>query len=325
MSFRKEYFILIGVIAVLLVFLLIGGGRSKMSYRVPRLENVNPDEITKIEISKEGQTVVLSKKDDKWTIMPQEYTADPDKVSNMLDTVENLTLTELAAERKDYQRYELDEEKKIGIKAFKGDEVVRMFDIGKVSPTYRHTFVTVGKDPRVYHARDSFRSTFDFDRAELRDKSVMSFDKNEITQVKITQDNATLDFAKKMLPVEVQAAEKGEEQPAESPAQEEAWVTEDGTKGKTTEIDSILNQLTDLKCDDFIEDKTMDDFTGPVYTVSLTGTKDYMLQIFSKDEEAGKYPALSSENPYPFFLTAWKAENIMKKADDLLDKKKEDE
>ena len=242
----------------------------------------------------------------------------------MLDIIGNLTLTELAAEKKDYQRYELDEEKKIGIKAFKEDEVLRSFDSGKVSTTYRHTFVKVGKDTRVYHARDSFRSTFDFERSELRDKSVMSFDKNEISRVFITYDDSELSFTKTVVSAFPEAGEEEEEQQPQPAEEEEAWVTEDGVKGKKTEIDSIFNQLADLKCDDFIEDKTKDDLEEPIYSVSLTGTKDYTLQIYTKEEEAGKYPAFSSENPYLFFLTAWKAENIMKKAEDLLEEKEED-
>ncbi|MGD2295449.1 MAG: DUF4340 domain-containing protein, partial [Candidatus Aminicenantes bacterium] len=183
---KKEYLILIGIIAILLVFLLISGRKNKMSYSVPDLESINLDEITKIEISKSGDTIVLTGKEDKWTILPQEYPADSDKLSNMLDVIGNLTLTELAAEKKDYERYELDEGKKIRIRALKGEEAVREFDIGKVSSTYRHTFVKVGKDSRVYHARGSFRSTFDFDRPELRDKSVMAFDKNAVTEVRIS-------------------------------------------------------------------------------------------------------------------------------------------
>ena len=295
-----------------------------MSYRVPDLDRVNEDNITKIEISSNEDTIILSGKDGSWTILPQEYTADFDKVSNMLDIVANLTLTELAAETEDYQRYELDEEKKISVNVYSGEELVRKFDVGKVSSTYRHTFVRVGEDPRVYFARESFRSTFEADRADLRDKSVMSFDVNEITGILIEQEDSTLHFNKTIETAVAPTPEMVEElatQPAEG---QEVWTTEDGTKGNKTELDSIVSKMSDLKCDSFIEEKAKSDFADPIYSVRITGAKDYALQIYAKNEEEDKYPAVSSETPYVVFLTSWEAENIMKKADELVEQKEEE-
>ncbi len=324
MKLKKEYLILFGVIAVLFVFLL-SGRKNKMSYRVPDLERVNEENITKIEISSEGDTIILSGKDSRWTILPQEYLADSDKVSSMLDIIANLTLTELAAEKKDYQRYELDEEKRISVNAYSGDEIVRSFDVGKVSSTYRHTFVKVGENPRVYFARESFRSTFEMDRADLRDKTVMSFDRNEITGILIEQEDSTLHFSKTMMPVEAPSPQTAEE-PAIQPAEGlQAWQTKDGAKGSKTDLDSILSQLADLECESFIEDKSKDDFADPIYSVTITGGKDYSLRIYAKNEDDDKYPAVTSETPYVVFLTSWKAENIMKKADVLVEKEEEEE
>jgi len=324
MKLKKEYLILFGVIVVLLVVLLTGGRRNKMSYRVPDLAGINEGNITKIEISSGGEQIVLSGKDSSWTILPQEYTADPDKVSSMLDTVANLTLTELAAEAKDYQRYELDSAKKITVNAYEGDELVRSFDVGKVSSTYRHTFVRVGEDSRVYFARESFRSTFEVERGDLREKTVMSFDLNEITGILIEQESSTLHFSKTMMPAEAPSPETAEE-PAAQPAQaQEVWQMEDGTKGNKTDIDSIISQLADLKCDSYIEEKSKDDFADPIYSVKITGGKDYAIKIFAKDEEADSYPAVTSDTPYVFFLATWKAENIMKKADELVETEEEE-
>lgn len=324
MKLKKEYLILFGVIVVLLVVLLTGGRRNKMSYRVPDLAGINEENITKIEIFSEGEPIVLSGKDGKWTILPQEYTADPDKVSSMLDIVANLTLTELAAETKDYQRYELDSAKKITVNAFGGDELLRSFDVGKVSSTYRHTFVRVGEDSRVYFARESFRSTFEVDRGDLREKTVMSFDLNEITGILIEQESSTLHFSKTMMSAEAPSPETAEETAAQPAQAQEVWQTEDGTKGNKTDIDSIVSQLADLKCDSYIEEKSKDDFADPIYSIKITGGKDYSIKIFAKDEEADTYPAVTSETPYVFFLATWKAENIMKTADALVEKEEEE-
>ena len=323
MKLKKEYMILFGVIAVLLVFLLTVGRKNRMSYRVPDLDRVSEEDISKIEISSGGDTIILTGKDSGWEILPQEYAADPDKISNMLDIVANLKLTELAAEARDYQRYELDEENRISVKAFIEDNLVRSFDVGKVSSTYRHTFVRIDEDPRVYVARESFRSTFEVESGDLRDKTVMTFDSNEVTAVHIEQEDSSLLFNKTVLPSEALPSETEEEQPSQPAEDQQAWMTEEGIKGSKADIDSILSQLSDLSCDSFIEDKSVEEFTEPVYSIKITGSKDYSLQIFAKDEEADEYPTLSSETPYVFFLATWKAENIMKKPDELVEAEEE--
>jgi len=69
--------------------------------------------------------------------------------------------------------------------------------------------------------------------------------------------------------------------------------------------------------------------------LKLKGSKDYMIKIFPKLEKkedekeegsgAEKYPAISSENSYPFLLTSWKAEQVMKKPEDLIEEEKKKE
>ena len=47
-----------------------------------------------------------------------------------------------------------------------------------------------------------------------------------------------------------------------------------------------------------------------------------MISIFKKLENNGNnYPAISSCNPYPFLLSSYKAEDIMKDPKDLIQKK----
>jgi len=319
MRLKKEYVILLGIIVMLLVYLIFGSNRNKMSYKVPKLERIESSEIDKIEISKAEEKIILTGKGDIWKILPQEYPADYDKVKEMLDVIGNLTLTELTAEKKDYMRYELDEGKKIGVRAFKGDQILREFDVGKPSSTYSHTFVRVQKDPRVYHARNSFRSTFDQERKDLRDKVVMKFDKNEITAVEITTGEKNYQLARKMVPLEIQHEEQEDKDQPSAPKEEESWVMPDGKKAQKTEIDSLFSQLSNLRCDEFIEGKAPEDFRDPLYSVTLKGNKDYILRIFKKEkEEDDKYPAISSESSYPFLLSSYSAERVMKKPEDFL-------
>ncbi len=348
MKMKKQYWILSGIIAVLLIYLILGGGRSKMSYEVPKLKSLDEQEITKLEIILSDRTVTLGGKGEAWKIEPQDYPADPVKVEDMLESVSSLALTELASEQQDYQRYDLDQDNRITVKAYQGDRLVREFDIGKTPSTYRHTFVRMADDTRVYYARESFRSRFEVEIKDLRDKKVMSFDKNAVSEIHLKQEDSTLVFAKKTVPVpapeektpaekEGTEAEKETETETETPQEpqeQEAWLTTDGRTGDKTSLDAILNELSDLRCDDFIEGKALEDYASPIYTVMVKGNKDYTLKIYAKEEEEkeegdegvsqdGEYPAVSSESPYPFLLSTYRAERIMKKPEDLFPKQDE--
>ncbi len=51
----------------------------------------------------------------------------------------------------------------------------------------------------------------------------------------------------------------------------------------------------------------------------MKGHKVYRLSIFEKKEKDGKeYPAVSSQNEYPFLLPAWRVDKIMKDSQPLL-------
>jgi hypothetical protein len=331
MQVKKEYLVPAAIILVLLAYLLLGTGKNKMSYEVPRLKTIASGEIDKIEIQQASGTLTLTGKEDKWSIQPQSYRADPTKVESMLAKIENLSLSELASEKEDYQRYDLTEDKKIHVKAFKGEELLREFDIGKTPSTYRHTFVRLQDDTRVYYARESFRSDFAYELKDLRHKVVMEFDTNEISALKIEHEGTVYEFAKTMIPIpppaeaEKEESEAGEEaESAAAPTEEEAWVLPDGKQAEKSQVDSIVSSLSNLLCDDFLEDQGQEDLGDPIYSVTAKGGKDFNLQIFTKQEDDdGKYPAISSENPYPFLLSTYRAEQIMKKPEDLIMKTEE--
>ena len=339
-SIKKEFIVLGAIIVVLLGYLLFQS-RDKVHYKVPVLDTVKKENIDKVEIKKSDQTITLVKKETQWLIHPQGYPTDADKVDSIMKTITQLTLTDLAAKSKSYIRFDLTKEKAIHVKAFNKDEELRDFEIGKVASTYGHTFVKIKDNPNVYYARESFRSHFDTKVSDLRDKVVMKLDSNEISEVQIEKEGQSYVFAKNVKTVDPpeikldkpednkkEEKKEGEDKPAEveppKPEEQITWLMPDGKKGKKSQLDSLINQLTDLSCQEYIEDKTKEDFKpeAPIYTLKLKGSKDYIITFFPKSEtkegeetpQGGeKYPVISSENAYPFLLSSWKAEQIMKK------------
>jgi hypothetical protein len=160
MKVKKEYAILAVVIVALGLYLFFRN-TDRTTYTLPELPAVKTQDLTKIEIGKGNQTVVLTRKDDGWLVAPGDYPADGTLVDRMLDALADLKVTALVSETRNYTRYELDENQQIRVTAYQDDKAVRSFRIGKAAETMRHTHITLSDDPNVYHAQGNFRQDFD--------------------------------------------------------------------------------------------------------------------------------------------------------------------
>jgi hypothetical protein len=316
---KTETVILGAVIAALLLYLALRDP-DRVNYRLPDLPAVAAGEIDRIDIARANASIRLEKKDGQWLIQPRGFLSDADKIRAILGDAAGLSLTALVSESGNYFPYGLDKENEIKVGVYKGQRLLREFSVGSAASTYSHTFVKLAGDPRVFHARKSFRSDFDQTVDGLRDKNVLRFAKDDITAVEITTAGGKVHFKKIIKPVAVTAAEKAAGR-AEPPATEASWVMADGKTGNAGELNAIIDQTAQLACEGFIEGKTGEDFKDAVYTVLLKGRKDLLLSIFAKAEKEVSYPAVSSESPYPFLLSAYKAESIMKKLADLKNEK----
>jgi len=312
MKVKKEYIILILIIAGLSAYLLMRSSDRSL-YQLPQIAGLEQKQITKIEISKEGDSFVLNKKDDKWYLDPPGYLVDANKVNDMLTVFETLTLTALVSESEDYVRYDLHAGEKITVKAWQEDALMRNFDIGKAASSFRHTFVRLNDDSRVFHARDNFRGKFELSEDNLRDKSVLSFKITDIQEIQIAKDQTSLKLALTQVPVEFAKSEQEKSENSAAGAVKPGWQSPDGQQGDVLSLNRLLTTLAKLSCDTYINDRDKNAFSDPIYTVKLKGDQDYQLDIFTKLQTQDKnYPAVSSANDYPFFLSDNKVQQIMK-------------
>ena len=191
MKLKKEYLILTAVMVALILYLALHRS-NRTHYTLPKISSIPGKHISKIEFKKADGTVVLNKKDNIWNIGPKEYPADSDKIEDILNVIENLKVTALVSESKNYVRYDLNPDKKIHVRAWQGESLIREFDIGKAAATYQHTFVKLAKDPNVYHARGDFRQKFDPTVEDLRDRTVLSFVQKDLREIKIARNKKTV-------------------------------------------------------------------------------------------------------------------------------------
>jgi hypothetical protein len=320
MKIKKEYVILVTVILALSLYLILRNP-DRTLYQLPKVPDISKTNISKIEISKPDTTIVLKKKDDTWQIAPEGCPANTEKVKSMLEIIRKLTVTALVSESKNYIPYNLDDNKKITVRAWTGDTVAREFEMGKAATSYQHTFVKLAGDDRIYHARGNFRGKFDQTVDKLRDQTVLSFDPKEIQEIQITKGGQVIGFAQTQAPVEVTAGEEGEGQRPASQKTEGVWKTSDGKQGDETQVNRLLSTLSNLRCEQYIDGLKKEDFANPIFRIQLKGVKEYTLSIFKKtDKDAKTYPAVSSENDHPFLLPEWQANTLIGNPADLLKK-----
>ncbi len=310
MKIKKEIAILFFIIVVLLFYIYSEKG-EKTHYQLPDIETVNTEDISKISISGKDSNIILIKGGDGWLIAPQNYPADETTVNNLVRTISELKLTALVSESKNYSIYELDKDNSIEVESYAGDEISRKISIGKPASSYRHTFVMLGDDHRVYHAEGNMKNEFNKTVSDLRDKLVMKFS-DEIAEVIMQKGGNQLTVLRGTPTAFVDVTDKDSKAGVEDVTR---WIAADGSPVKAEEIDGIISSLSNFQCDEFIEDREKDDFKSPLFTLTLKGINAYTISLFEKEDN--QYPGISSESEYPFFISEWKAKNIMKEFDSL--------
>lgn len=311
MNIKKEYIILIAIIISLSLYLILRSP-DRTRYHLPKLPDVLRFDISKIEISKPDTSIAMNIKGDIWHIAPQGYPANTGKIKNLLDIIEKLPLTALVSESKNYNRYDLNDEKKITVRAWAGDTLRREFVVGKATASRKHTFVKLAGDHRVYQALGNLRPVFDQTVDRLRDKRVLSFERAEIQEIHIAKDQKSVIFSRKQVPVKVSAGQEADAQSPPSPKSKTIWQSADGKEADKSRLNNLLTTLSNLRCQKYIAGRKKEDFTKPIYTLQLKGAREYTLSIFAKtDEDKKTNPAISSENDYPFMLPAWLTSRII--------------
>ncbi|SLM32127.1 hypothetical protein MTBBW1_60027 [Desulfamplus magnetovallimortis] len=351
---KKEY-IIPGVLIVLLSAYLVMHNRDGNNYTLPSIPEINVSDIKEIILEKDGQTIPIAKKDESWKVTEKDYPADEKVVSKMLDIIKEIKVSALISEQgENLNRYELDQEHRISVTVKSSVETLRKFDIGKAAPSFRHTFIRLDGNNSVYHASKSFRRDFEKTVDDIRDKTVLSFNKDKITEVVLSKDDTVMELVLSS-DKSAEASEDKSSEESKTDSENEATVNEasvneasvneasvkvwkvkqkpegdvenmSSSPGATElenkdTLDGILSTLSNLKCSQFTENDSKEDaFKGmsTAATITMKGEKTYSIELFVKDNE--KYPALSSENAYPFMLDSYQGDNLLKKIDELMAK-----
>jgi hypothetical protein len=326
MKVKKEYLILLFIIVALSAYLALRS-KNQTHFELPQPAQADSQKINRLLIAKGDRTVELNKKDDQWSIAPKGYPADNIKVRNMVKAAVDLTPTDLISESGNYERYDLTEAKKINVRAFADKLVVRNFDIGREAPTYQHTFARLGDDPKVYQVRGRLNDTFDQTIDQLRDRTVVSFEKNDISTLVIEKGTQSLALTLVQPPAQSETS-TAEEQKKNETAQEKStpakpepqWQDPQGKAADQAAVNHLLGDFSKFSCARFMADNAAETLKDPTWKLTFKGAKGAnTFSVYHPEKEADtELPALSSQSPYAFVIAKSKAENIEKQLDKLL-------
>lgn len=322
MKVKIEYLVLGALIVALSVYLAVRG-RDRTHYKLPQLPKIASDRIARIDIQGPEGHVEIKKASGRWLLMPGSYPADQETVNRLLKRIGGLRMTALVAKSKSYQRYELDEKQKVTVEARSADDrLLRKFDIGKVAPSFSHTFVMIGGDERVFHSPGNLRELFGKKPEGFRDRTVLSFDRGAVREIRIVRGEEKTVFRRR-----AESGESGEGGAAAGrQAPPQGWQVDGGGTPDSARIERFLAALDKLKCDGYLKGRQKSEFSRPAFKILLKGGKgEYRLALFAAgDGEKDKIPGVSSQSEYPFYLEKWQADRVMLSPEELMQKEKTD-
>ena len=287
---KITYIILVSLIILLSLYLFLRQ-RDGINYAIPKLSNsVDVDEI---QIERSGKSIKIIYFGATWQIMPEGYRADPDSMDRLLEVITDLELSELVSVTGNYNRYNLDNPNLIRVSALKGGKITREFDLGKLSPTYDHTFIKLAGDDRVFQTPGDLIRLFSRAKEDFRDKTVLSFSKDTISRMEARSQSGAITLVK-----------KAGEDPSSTGVE---WQTNDGDAREAGPIESMLTTLSNLKAYSFDADAMAQG--NPIFELTLVGGKTYTFTVFERQDNY--YPARTSQSQYPFTLFYAITENIM--------------
>jgi hypothetical protein len=326
MKLKKEYLILLVLIAVLLLYLTVRT-TNRNGEIFPQPAKLEKTDINRLVLTyKQNDALELVKKDDRWLIEPHGYPVDSVRVKNMLHSISELTLSAVVSESGNYDRYGLGAGEKINVQAFRGNETVRGFSVGKTAPTFQHTFVVLEGDQRVYHARGQLERTFEQSVDSLRDKTIFDFDKDTITAMSLTSKGNTLILHKQEVERAETSPEEGREDETDLRAPVAEWTAVDGRPIDQASVERLLEQIDHLDCDAFLEDDAAQNLKDTLWSITFKqDEEEFSFTVYPKlEESADKVPATASTTPYAFVMHEPRLDNIERHLNALLGIENED-
>ena len=295
------------VLAVIVLLLENPFGQSEYEKKVetamPLFPDFNKEQVTKIEITADSATTLLSKQDDSWVVTSMDnYPADDEGVAELLSKVTEFKNTQRVSNNPEKQsEFEVDS---TGVEAKLMDannKLLAHLFVGKTTPGFLSSYVRPADANDVYVAQGYLQSVFDKGTRTWKDRTIFNFNKGIVTQLNIISPEET---------VELRLDADG------------AWqmLKPVAAAAKTTEVDTLLTTFSELDTDDFAEttgELAEYGLDAPQSTISAVLNDGTMATLHVGKEEEGKFYVKRDDKDTIFRLFKSNLDRLIKKSDTL--------
>jgi hypothetical protein len=262
--------------------------------------NITQDQINSFEYKnkKENIDAEFVQKGNNWFLeKPVSYKADNANVFSMLDGILTAKYDEKVENAKKLEDFGLKEPNfTLALKTKEGDKLIT---IGDKSPTEANLYIMKDKDPNIYLIQSSAYSNLDKKLLDLRDKSLMTVERDKLSTFQIKNGTNNFVLKKDKTDWQIEAPQK--------------------FKADSAKVDELLGKLENDKLSDFVNDQPTDlkqyGLDNPLISVRLTNSGNNS-QDFLIGSETGTYNfAKNSSSPTVFKIDkaiseAFKAINL---------------
>ncbi len=306
---KKQILILGGIFVLLLLVILIFENPFRMSEYQKKIEaatvlfpNFKKEEVTKVEIIATGQTSTLVKQDGTWVVASMDnYPADSESIDELFTKVAEFDNANLVSDNpKNQSEFQVDitgiETKLFGA----NDKVLAHLFVGKNTPGFLSSYVRVADSNNVYTAQGYLQGVFDKSTRTWKDRTIFNFNKGIVTQINITSADETvelrLDTENKWQMLQPMSAAVNQ-----------------------NEVDNLLNTFSQLKTDDFAEEKELTDYglDAPSSSITAILNDGTTATLHVGKEEGGKLYVKREDKEPVFMLFKSNVDNLIKKSDKL--------
>ncbi len=212
MPLSRTTLALLAAAAVLALVLLLPSSQHAGQTDLPIITAIEPDQVTRVELTKAGQTTVIEREDERWYLrQPLQAEADASTMRSLLQTFTRDIPIDLRIDEGNLEDYQLDDSNNIGFELFTGgDEPAISFVMGKDLRGGSTVLRLPGGDA-VYRARVGGRHRFDQEATDWRNKLLLDIEPDEVVGITLQGSAGSLTFTRELILAE------GETEPEPGP------------------------------------------------------------------------------------------------------------
>lgn len=269
-----------------------------------KLFNVEPSKIEALTVkSSTGDRTTLKKAGDVWQIVePTQATVDVSELSGLTTSLASLESSRVVDEKpSDLAKFGLDQPRIELSFRVSGEQADRQLLIGTKTPTGGDLYAKLANEPKVLLVPGYLETTFDRSTFQLRDKTMLVFDRDKVDTIELAHGAESMTFTKKG----------------------ETWTMTEPSEAKTDSaaVEGLLGRLSAAQMKSMASTDPTDlgtyGLAKPESQVTLrAGSTSAGLLVGSASQDGGAY-AKDTSRPLVFTIEKPLADDLRKTRDDF--------